>query len=184
MDARSWQLDDGRTLTIREAVPDDAAALLLHVAAVSAETDYLCMGPGDFELDEAGERAYLARAAASPGQVYLLAFVDDALGGSLSFAAGTRPRVRHAGELGMSVRRACWGLGIGGRLLDVLIDWARSTGVGTKLDLRVRANNARAIALYTSRGFRVEGRLTRQVVVGGTAHDHLWMGRDVGPAGA
>ena len=83
----------------------------------------------------------------------------------------------------MSVRKAFWGRGIGALLLDHLVAWARENPVLRKLDLRVRSDNANAIALYRKRGFSEEGLLRRQLRVKGIDHDVLAMGLDVdGPS--
>ena len=84
--------------------------------------------------------------------------------------------MRHAGEFGLSVAKAYWGLGIASALIDALLDWAREGARILKIDLRVRADNTRAIALYRRKGFAVEGRLRNQILLDGTYYDHLWMG--------
>jgi putative acetyltransferase len=52
---------------------------------------------------------------------------------------------------------------VGARLLAAGLDWARATGVVTRLELAVYAENARAIHLYEKFGFTVEGRRRRAV---------------------
>ena len=94
----------------------------------------------------------------------------------LHFAAGRRARVRHSGELGMSVGQAYWGQGVGSALLDVLIDWAEQTGVVKKINLRVRIDNERAIRLYEAKGFQHEGTLSNEMFVGGRYYDLYAMG--------
>jgi RimJ/RimL family protein N-acetyltransferase len=94
----------------------------------------------------------------------------------LTFGGGPRPRNRHAGEFGISVRRAYWSRGIASALIDSLVDWARASAVITKINLRVRTDNMRAIALYERKGFVLEGTITREVRVGDRYYDHHVMG--------
>jgi RimJ/RimL family protein N-acetyltransferase len=61
-------------------------------------------------------------------------------------------------ELGMHLAREARGRGLGGLLLDGLVDAARELGAH-KVDLQVWPHNGAAIGLYLSRGFAVEGRL-------------------------
>jgi len=77
------------------------------------------------------------------------------------------------------VRRDCWGLGIGGRLMTTLIAWARAGGVMRKINLHVREDNARAIALYQRFGFVVTGKNTRATCINGKFCDTLAMGLEV-----
>ena len=102
--------------------------------------------------------------------------------GYLTFTGGNRLRTRHAGEFGITVTRGCQGVGLGRRLMAMLIDWARRGGIVRKINLLVRADNEAAIALYASLGFETEGRKRRDMLVGGTFHDALLMGLLVDPS--
>jgi RimJ/RimL family protein N-acetyltransferase len=62
------------------------------------------------------------------------------------------------GEVGMALAAEVRGRGLGGRLLDALIEAARELGAH-KVDLQVWPHNEPAIRLYLSRGFVVEGRI-------------------------
>ena len=53
------QLKDDRRLVVREASVQDAAAILEHVEHICGESDFLTMGPGDFQLTIEQEEAYL-----------------------------------------------------------------------------------------------------------------------------
>jgi RimJ/RimL family protein N-acetyltransferase len=87
--------------------------------------------------------------------------------------------VRHTGEFGLSIRKACWGLGIGSRMLDALLEWARDTQIVAKIDLRVRTDNRRAIALYQRKGLLLEGTTGRAICIDGTTDDHPCMGLEL-----
>ena len=177
VEPKTFTLKNGSSLVIREAEPTDACNLINYLNRVGGESDYLGFGAGEFELTETEEADFLAQCQAADRQSYLVALLENEIVGTLHFAAGRRPRVRHVGEFGMSVRKDCWGQGVGSRLLDTLLEWAQGTGIVTKINLRVRSDNARAVALYERKGFAREGVLTREVFVGGRYHDLLAMGR-------
>ena len=172
-------LKNGLSVVIREAEPGDAKELLNYIDRVAGESDYLGFGTGEFGLTEPEEAEFLERCRAAENQIYVVATVENELVGTLHFAAGRRPRVRHSGELGMSVSKNYWGQGIGSLLLDTLVTWAKQTGVVKKINLRVRSDNVRAITLYERKGFVTEGTLTREMFVGGHYYDLLAMGRGV-----
>jgi RimJ/RimL family protein N-acetyltransferase len=179
VEARNHRLAGARTLLIREAQPQDAAALLAYIECVSAETDFLTFGAGEFELTEAAEAEQLSKFAAADNQIYLLGLIEEVIVAALMFSAGTRPRMRHSGSLGMSVRGQYWGLGVGSLLLDALIDWARASGIVTKLNLCVRTDNERAISLYRRKGFVLEGTHRKELVVRGVYYDTHWFGLEL-----
>ena len=176
MQTRGHKLRDGQVLIVREAVPDDAPAILRFAEATAGESDFLTFGPGEFGYTEAQERAFLGTYEGAHDRLFLIGLVDDAIVSLLSFTNGERPRTRHAGWFGLSVRKAFWGRGVGSLMLDALIAWAQAGGVITKIDLRVRTDHERAIALYQRRGFVVEGTITRAVRIRGEYFDQYWMG--------
>jgi RimJ/RimL family protein N-acetyltransferase len=177
-------LNNGRTLLIREAAVQDAAALLNYIHAIAGESDFLSFGPGEFDIPIDREVEVLQRFHETENQLYLVGLLDDQIVSTLSFVGGHRPRIQHTGEFGVSVRKAHWGLGIGSRLLDALLDWARATRIVTKLNLRVRTDNARAVALYLRKGFVLEGTIRAAIYIDGVYYDHHCMGLDLTSKGS
>ena len=93
-------------------------------------------------------------------------------------AAG-RTRIAHVGGVAISIKRAYWHLGIGSIAMQVMIDFAKSTGVLRVLSLEVRAGNERAIALYQRFGFAEVGRHAGRINVRGTYYDEILMDLDL-----
>ena len=179
MEPRIRHLKDGREILIREAAVADAHTVLDYVEGRSGESDFLTFGPGEFELSEAAEEDFLRKCRESDNHLYILGLIDDTVVSTLNFSAGQRPRVRHSGEFGMSVRKQYWGLGIGSLMLETLIDWARDTRIVKKLNLRVRTDNHRAIQLYEHRGFVKEGTIRKEILINDTYCDLHWMGLEL-----
>ena len=70
---------------------------------------------------------------------------------------------RHVVDLSIVVHAGHTGRGHGRRLMEHAIDWSRRAPDVEKIELRVRSNNPRAIGLYESLGFTVEGTLRRRL---------------------
>ena len=179
MQPQEHHLSSGHVLVIREAAPEDARGLLAYIAAISGESDFLSFGPGEFELTDTEEEGILRQYRDANNRLYMVGRINDTIVSALSFSAGHRPRTRHSGELGLSVRRPYWGLGIGSLMLDTLIEWAKGTKIVRKINLRVRIDNQRAIRLYERKGFVIEGTIHRDVCVDGQFFDHHWMGLEL-----
>ncbi len=178
---RDIALRDGRTVQIRRATPDDAAAILAYLSQVGGETDNLTFGtegPG-VTVDE--EREYLAAVARADNSLAIVATIGAELIGGLTLDGGRRPRLRHAGEFGISVAQAYAGLGIGRAMIECMIAWAEGTGVVRKINLKVRVDNVGAIRLYERMGWVQEGHTTRDTIIDGQFNDCLLMGLAVDP---
>ena len=73
---------------------------------------------------------------------------------------GTKDKLRHRAEFGISLLKEYWGLGLGRALTEACIQCAREAGYA-QLELSVVADNERAIALYEKEGFVEYGRNPR-----------------------
>ncbi len=173
----TFQLKDGRTCTIRECVESDAEPVLKLFRTVAAESDNLGRLPDEIKLTVEEEREYIRARRESPNSIMVLAEVD---GRAAALAGVDGPKLKkfaHHGELGMSVLRECWRLGIGRAILDYLEAWARQVGL-RKLCLRVYDFNEPAYRLYCTAGFTEEGRLKADVLrAEGTYGDTIYMAK-------
>ncbi|MGM0125155.1 hypothetical protein IGI37_002553 [Enterococcus sp. AZ194] len=148
-------------ITIREAIPDDAQALLEVTKKIGRETDFLVMDEEGMAL-EVDELAFqLARLYDSSNNVLFVALVEDAIVGIASVRADSKFRVAHIGEVGLSILQSFWGFGLGSLLMDELILWSEESKIIRRLELTVQNRNQRAIHIYEKFGFQTEGILTR-----------------------
>ena len=179
---RTLVLRDGRRVRIRRAEPEDAAAILAYLGRVGGESFNLTFGAEGPGLSEEEEREYLTRVAASDNSLAVVVAAEEEIVGGLTFDGGRRPRLRHAGEFGISVLQAYAGQGLGKALLQYMLEWAERGGVVRKINLKVRVDNTPAIRLYERMGWVHEGRTTRDTLIDCAFNDCLLMGRVVDPA--
>lgn len=151
-------LKDCEKCLIRNLEADDAYEDFVLFQTTHGETDFLTSYPDENTYDEERQRARLERAVASERDVELGAFVKGRLLGTVSVeAVGSRQKVRHRCEIGISVLRESWGRGIGRMLMDSALECARQMGF-VQVELEVVGGNERAIGLYRSLGFIEFGR--------------------------
>ena len=169
-------IKDGRKLIVKEAVGSEAKELVRYIAAVGGESDFLTFGANEFNVSVKEEEALLKTFLESDNQIMLVGWLQNEIVGCIAFRAGKWLRVRHSGEFGISVSKKYWGMGIGSHMLSVLIAWAQQTGIVRKINLRVRSDNDRAIAVYKKLGFVQEGVITREFMIDGEFYDNIWFG--------
>lgn len=151
-------LKNGKNCCLRNGTENDGQAVFECFNLTHEETDFLLSYPEENSYDAAKEGVFLKQKAESENEIELVAEVDGKIVGTAGIeAVGTKYKVRHRAELGISVIKEFWGLGIGRALISACIDCARAAGY-IQLELNVVAENARAISLYNAFGFSEYGR--------------------------
>ena len=97
--------------------------------------------------------------------------------GNLGLTRLTRARRAHVGELGMGVRDAWQGKGVGTALMKAALDLADNWLGLRRLELRVYTDNAPAITLYRKFGFEIEGTHRAHAIRNGVYVDAHTMAR-------
>ena len=136
---------------IEKASPKDASALLEYLKRIGGESDNLSFGAEGLSFTAEAEAAYLKEIEASKDSVMLLAKVKGRIIGCASLSRLPR-RMKHRGDLSVSVLKEFWNRGIGRSLTESIINFARENGFSI-IDLQVRSDNSAAIHLYEKLGF-------------------------------
>ena len=144
-------------LTLREARGEDAAELLAVSQKIGQETDFLVMDETGLALPEAMLAQQLESLYEQDNHLLLLALDGERIIGMASIKGYSEWRMAHVGEIGLSILKDYWGMGLGSLLLEELLEWVSEVGLLTRLDLTVQARNERAIHLYQKYGFEIEG---------------------------
>lgn len=138
----------------------------------------------------AREKRFLARIEAPPIEairefvresvasdaVQFVALVDDRVIGWADIFPERTQAESHCGSLGMGVQPEFRGQGIGEDLLRTCLDKALRKGI-TRIELKVRADNASAIRLYAKAGFVHEATMKHALRFDGVYYDALQMSR-------
>lgn len=165
-----------QAFAIRRITMDDADAFAAMLAHPEVYPHLLQMPYGSGEQ----WRARLAGNAAPGSADILLVAVNEAgalVGGAGLHPVGVSPRRRHAMSLGMHVQPAWQRQGVGGRLMQSLMDLADNWLGLLRLELDVYADNAQAQALYRRFGFVEEGVHRCHALRAGVYVDTLSMAR-------
>ena len=151
-------LKNGKEAWLKNGDASDGSAVYENFNATHAETDYLLTYPEENSFDPEQEAQFLEKKTKSANEIEIIALVDGRVVGTAGIeAVGTKYKVRHRAEFGISILREYWGLGLGRALATACIQCAREAGY-LQLELNVVAANERAIALYRNIGFEEFGR--------------------------
>ena len=158
-------------INIRRATPNDAGAISAIWEVICAERVYTAVSR---PFTPQQERDYIASLSGREG--VFLAEVDGRVVGfqSLDLWARYTDSFDHVGVMGTIILPAWRRLGLGRRLAEYTLDFARTNGY-EKIVVYVRAGNAGAQAFYRSLGFVPKGVLARQVKIDGQYEDEVFL---------
>lgn len=158
---KTINLKDGRRCLIRNATAHDAEEILLNLKKVHEETNFLLTYPDEKRFSIEEEKSFLSQKEESAAEVQLCALVGDVIVGLASVSTiGAWEKINHRAELGLSIEKDFWRLGIGSELTAACIDCATKAGF-RQLELEVVGDNRNAIDLYKKMGFIEYGRNPR-----------------------
>lgn len=153
--------------TTEKAKASDAAAVLEYLKQIGGETDNLTFGAEGLPFSVEDEEKYIESLQNSTSSAMFFAKIDGKIIGDASFSSSPRERIKHRGEIGISVVKEYWGKGIGSKLIETIIDFAKNTAGCEIIQLQVRSDNERAIKLYRKYGFEKIGQFKGYLKIDG-----------------
>ena len=110
---RVINLKNGKECCLRNGMENDGQAVLDNFNQTHGETDYLLSYPDENTFDVEKKRQYLKEKQDSQNEIEIVAIIDDTVVGTAGIQAiGSRYKVRHRAEYGISIAKEYWGLGI------------------------------------------------------------------------
>lgn len=151
-------------ITLREAMPNDASAILALIETLNEETSFVLINSHAINMATETMAGEIAAISEMKNQLLLLATTKQSIVGLATVTTDTDPAVAHVGEIGLSILKEYWGLGLGTTMLEEVILWSKHSTDLIRLDIKVQSHNERAIALYNKVGFSYEGTLRKAVL--------------------
>ncbi|MCH4889634.1 GNAT family N-acetyltransferase [Acidaminobacter sp. JC074] len=167
---------DVGSITIREGNRQDAQKVITFMNWVTGEVDYHTYGANDFHISIEDEIKVLELFHQRDNCLFLVAEFRGEIVAVASLSGGIKERVSHRGTVGITVAKRFWRLGIGIKMMELIIRYAEESKVLTKLELLVHQNNLPAIKLYNRLGFYREGVFKRYFKIDGKYYDGISMG--------
>ena len=154
-------LKDGRICILRNGTEKDGEAVLDSFILTHEQTDNLLSYPDESDITAEQEAQFLKSKTESATDIEILAEVEGIVAGLAGIdLVGSKYKVCHRADFGISVDQAYWGLGIGRALMEACIECAKKAGY-EQIELNVVAENIRAIDMYEKAGFVEFGRNPR-----------------------
>ncbi len=152
IEEKEFLLKNGKNVTIGSPKYEDAEELAIHYRKVAQETLFLINDLEDGEKTVEDELTYIKKMEDSPNSFSVAAKIGEKVVGLANISGRGKFRVKHRCEIGISIQKAYWGLGIGTILMQVLVEQAKRMGL-EQMELAVHDGNTSAINLYKKFGF-------------------------------
>lgn len=159
----------GNEVVFRYPTPTDFADMYSFACDIGSEDTFVALDAPPTEAEEHDFFERMIREVKEKESIYLMAYVDGAFAGNGRVNRG-KGRHRHTGSMGISLRSAFRGGGIGTELMKSLIDEARTLGLRL-LTLTCFETNAPALHVYEKLGFQKAG-----VIPGAIAYKGQYIG--------
>ena len=151
-----------KKIIIRAAKIEDAEQLAQAEQIIAKEPGFLISQPE--ELPKERFKETIKKLLDETNGKYLVAELNNKIIGHAFLECMTPKNLRHVAFLTIVVHTGHQSKGIGTRLLENLISWAKKSDIVEKILLHVRASNTRAINLYNKFNFVEQGRFTNWVI--------------------
>lgn len=166
-------------IVIRPARTEDATLLAAAEREIAKNPGRLVSRPE--ELRDQAFKDKIVELSASDRAIYAVIERDGVVAGHALLEPLKPAATAHVVALTIAIHEGHQRAGLGRRLMEHLIEWARTNRHVEKIELRVRASNTPAISLYEKLGFVEEGRMARRIKIGeGQYLDDVTMGLWVG----
>lgn len=160
----------------RTPTVEDAENIVSFYNYVGGETTYLSFEKDEYPLDVEAQKSSIRSLEGNSTNTMILAMDQEQIVGLATINSSHKVKARHEAELGIVVAKKYQGQGIGTKMISRLIQWARENGTTTRIRLDTRADNTKAVALYLSFGFIVEGCCKNSTLLDGKYYDLYIMG--------
>jgi len=173
---RKSVMRDGLEIIIRPAAPDDACSIIDTVRSNAMERSYVLME--HYGKDTVAEREYISALDNAKNLLIVAEAGNEVVGclAGLQADGGMRQETNHILHIGLHLREAFRGLGIGRSLLDYAIEWARGTGF-KKLEANIFTTNKRSLSMFKKAGFLEEGVRQNRIRMGTDFISEVLMGK-------
>ncbi len=151
------KLKNGEILTITSTTLDDAQELADYANTIRFESKFITMGEEDGLSTKTSQEKWVQSTLNNNKSFIFSAKINGKLVGSGNLGPkSNKARLIHRCDMGVSVLKEYWGLGIASEIMKVIIEKAKEIGF-EQIELQVASENAPARHLYKKFGFYETG---------------------------
>ena len=160
---REYPLSSQESVLVRNAEPDDAAAISAVMKDVFDESDYHLSVTADFKATQEEQRTWIQKALDDPGKLILVAEANGHIVAVLEFDNDYRQRLKHQGTVWISIASSMREKDLGTVMGMHGWKWVQENPLIERVYMHVLQTNERSLGLCRKMGFVEEARLKNHV---------------------
>lgn len=169
-------LKDSTEAILRIPKKEDAKEIVQFYNIVGGETHFLSFGANEFRTSVKGYEKNIEDIAKTKNSIIILATINEKIAGIATINSSNKAKNIHDGTFGIVISQKYCNLGLGKKMMEYIISWAKSNGITKRISLMTNEDNAVARALYEKVGFQLEGVVRRGICFQGKYYDSILMG--------
>lgn len=162
-------LKDNSLLKIRQANIEDAEEIRSVVKEYVEESEHIPYEDNEFNPSLEDEKKWI-QSFDAPNSLLLLAEINEKVIGNISINGMSRKMMNHTACIGIGMLKEYRGLGIGSKLFESALRWAKENELVEILWLETYSTNKAGMNLYKKYGFTEIGRHPDFVKVSATEY--------------
>ncbi len=173
---QTFTAKNGMEIVIRPAEAEDSCEIIDTIRSNALERSYVLME--QYGRAEESEKDFIGGLDREKNLLIVAVSGDDVIGclAALQAGGGRRDETAHILHVGLHIREAFRGQGIGSKMLDYAAKWAKEKAF-RKLEASIFTINRRSLTLFRKAGFREEGVRHQRIRMGKDYIDEVLMGR-------
>jgi len=173
---KTFKARNGQEITLRPAETDDSCAIVSTVRSTALERSYVLMEHYGKNIES--EKEYISGLDRGKNLLTVAVAEADVVGclAGIQADAGRWESTAHILHLGLHLKEAYRGLGIGSEMLAYAEAWAVQRGF-KKLEASIFTGNKRSLHLFNRAGFTEEGVRKVRIRVGNDYLDEVLVGK-------
>ncbi len=175
-EVKKFRAKNGEEITIRSAEPEDSCEIIDTIRSNAVERSYVLME--QYGKSTASERAYISGLDRSKNLLVVAAAGVEVIGclAALQADDGKRAETAHIAHVGLHLKEAYRGIGIGAHMLSYAVEWAQQAGF-RKLEASIFTTNKLSLRVFGKAGFTEEGVRHKRIRIGSEYIDEVLMGK-------
>ena len=151
------RLKNGKVVTIRQAEITDAEKLLNTIKNYIPQSEFIPILEKEIKLTIEQEKEWIKYFLTYENSLLLVAEYENNIIGNIDLTGKQRKVMEHTAVIGMGILKEWRNIGLGTKLISLIIEWSKKNPILELIWLQVYTENKLGLGIYHKMGFVESG---------------------------